>query len=100
MWLVWKERNNCTCEDVKRLLDHLKSLLIRTLFDWSRVGGFTHCTSIFDFPALFLVPHADLIVIVLNTVHRREHRVLVSSSISSSINSYYLSEWLNCMCTA
>lgn len=49
MWLVWWERNSSTFEDVVRPLDHLKSLLIQTLFDWSQVWGFMHRTSISDF---------------------------------------------------
>ena len=32
-----------------RPIDQLKSLMLLTLFDWSRTWSFTNCTSIFDF---------------------------------------------------
>ncbi|XP_075654696.1 uncharacterized protein LOC142624842 [Castanea sativa] len=37
MWLVWKERNTRTFEDIERPIDMLKNLLARTLFEWSRI---------------------------------------------------------------
>ena len=49
MWLIWKERNARTFEETERLVDFVKSLLLRTLFEWSRIWGFTHCHSLFDF---------------------------------------------------
>ena len=49
MWLVWKERNARTFEDVESPIDKLKTLLARTLFEWSRIWGFTHCNSLSDF---------------------------------------------------
>ena len=49
MGLTWKEHNARTFEDTKRTLDLLKSLLTRTLFEWSCIWGFTHCTSLLDF---------------------------------------------------
>ena len=36
-------------KDVERFLDHLKSLLMRTIFDWSQARGFTHWSSILEF---------------------------------------------------
>ena len=39
----------CTFEDFERPLDLLKSLLVGTLFEWSRIRGYTCCTSIFEF---------------------------------------------------
>ena len=33
----------------KRIVDLLKPLLTRTLFEWSRIWGFTRCTSLLDF---------------------------------------------------
>ena len=44
MWLTWKERHARTFEDTKRTVDPLKSLLTKTLFEWSHIWGFT-CTS-------------------------------------------------------
>ena len=42
-------RNARTFEETEILVDCLKSLLLRTLFEWSRIWGFTHCHSLFDF---------------------------------------------------
>ena len=49
MWLVWRERNSHTSEDIERPVDLLKSLLAGTLFEWSRIWGFTHCLTLSDF---------------------------------------------------
>ena len=49
MWLVWKEHNARTFEDVESPIDKLKTLLARTLFEWSHIWGFTHCSSLSDF---------------------------------------------------
>ena len=49
MWLVWKECNAQTFEDIERPIDMLKNLLARTLFEWSRIWGLTHCSSLSDF---------------------------------------------------
>ena len=48
MWLVWKEHNARTFEDIEKPIDMLKNLLARTLFEWSRIWGLTHCSSLFD----------------------------------------------------
>ena len=55
MWLVWRKRNNCTFKDVESPIDHLNSLQIQTLFDWSWVCGFTHCTSLSGFQHSFRI---------------------------------------------
>ena len=49
MWLVWKERNAQTSEDVESPIDMLKTLLARTLFEWSHIWELTHCSSLSDF---------------------------------------------------
>ena len=41
MWLIWRKRNTCTFEDVEKSIDLLKSLLVGTLFGWSRIWDFT-----------------------------------------------------------
>ena len=41
MWLVWKERNAQTFKDTERPIDLLKTLLARTLFEWSRIWRLT-----------------------------------------------------------
>ena len=45
MWLIWRERNSRMFEDIERPVDLVKSLLVGTLFEWSRIWGFTHCAS-------------------------------------------------------
>ena len=32
MWLIWRERNNHTIEDIVRSIDLLKPILVGTLF--------------------------------------------------------------------
>ena len=49
MWLVWKERNARTFEDIERSIDMVKNLMARTLFEWSSIWGLTHCSSLSDF---------------------------------------------------
>ena len=49
MWLVWKERNTRTFEDVESSIDKLKTLLVRTLFEWFCIWGLTHCSALSDF---------------------------------------------------
>ena len=39
MWLVWKEHNARTFEDIERPIGPLKTSLVRTLFEWSRIWG-------------------------------------------------------------
>ena len=47
--LTWEERNAQTFEDTERTVDILKSLLTKTLFEWSHIWCFMHCTSLLDF---------------------------------------------------
>ena len=49
MRLTWKECNARTFEDTERSVDLLKSLRTMTLFEWSRIWAFMHCTSLLDF---------------------------------------------------
>ena len=43
------KHNARTFEESERLVDCVKSLLLRALFEWSRIWGFTHCHSLFEF---------------------------------------------------
>ena len=36
MWLIWREQNTRTFEDIEKSTDSLKYLLVGTLFGWSR----------------------------------------------------------------
>ena len=49
MWLIWREQNTHTFEDIEKSADFLKSLLVGTFFGWSRTWSFTQFISIFDF---------------------------------------------------
>jgi hypothetical protein len=58
MWTIWKERNQRTFEDVSILDRQILEGFILTLFDWSRVWGFSNSTSISNFiSSLFLISH-------------------------------------------
>ena len=52
MWIMWKERNNRTFENIECTQEELHSMLIQMLFYWSRVWGFTHCNSLLEFQTL------------------------------------------------
>ena len=49
MWLIWRERNNRTFEDIVRSIDLLKPILVGTLFKWGKIWGFAQCISISEF---------------------------------------------------
>ena len=59
MWLVWRERNSHTSEDIERPVDLLKSLLAGTLFEWSRIWGLPCLISYYLLALLF-----DLFVLI------------------------------------
>lgn len=78
MLLSWWEHYNCSFEDYVKPVDYLKSLLIRTLFDWSYV---VLPFVIFNIPLEFLF---DLFVIVAC--------ILCSSSLTW--NTFFINEIL------
>jgi hypothetical protein len=45
MWTIWKERNQCTFENVYRLDKQILESFTLTLSDWSRTWGFTTSSS-------------------------------------------------------
>lgn len=49
MWLIWRECKTRIFEDIERPVDLLRSMLVETLFKWSRIWGYTQCISIPDF---------------------------------------------------
>ena len=49
LWTVWRERNSRTFEDVLCTPDQLLEKFVNSLFDWSRVWGFTTANSVIDF---------------------------------------------------
>ena len=52
MQALWKEQNSHTFEVTKKSMALLESLLIRTLFNWSRAWGLTNSNSHLDFNEL------------------------------------------------
>ena len=91
MWLIWRERNTRTFEDVEKSIDLLKSLLVGTLFGWSCIWSFTFpylisCNLCFFFLMeliscnLFLFPCVFFFffffVFQVQSGHHREHDVL------------------------
>ena len=66
MWLIWRERNNHTFEDIVRSIDLLKPILVGTLFQWGKIWGFTQCISIFEF-LLSIVSLLEVLVFVLSS---------------------------------
>ena len=49
MWIVWLERNSRIFEDTQCSIDQLLEKFTSSLFDWSRVWGFTTAASVADF---------------------------------------------------
>ena len=49
MWIVWLECNSRTFEDMQCSTDQLLEKFVSSLFDWSRVWGFTTAVSVADF---------------------------------------------------
>uniref|UniRef100_A0A2N9I206 Reverse transcriptase zinc-binding domain-containing protein n=1 Tax=Fagus sylvatica TaxID=28930 RepID=A0A2N9I206_FAGSY len=51
MWSVWRERNARTFENTCRSADQLQELFVNSLYDWSRVWGFTTANTVAEFIA-------------------------------------------------
>ena len=66
MWLIWRQRNTCTFEDVERSVDLLKSLLIGTLSGLVFGVLFNVLPFLISYNLLFFL--FDLFVIVSSTV--------------------------------
>ena len=49
MWIVWLEQNHRTFENMEKMLDELKVICQRSLFEWSRCWGFTDSSSLSEF---------------------------------------------------
>ena len=49
MWIVWLEQNHRTFENMEKMLDELKVICQRSLFEWSRCWGFTDSLSLLEF---------------------------------------------------
>jgi exonuclease III len=51
MWTVWRERNLRTFEDLSSSPDQLLGTFVTSLFDWSRIRGFTTAVTVTEFAA-------------------------------------------------
>ena len=49
--MVWHERNSRTFEDVSSSPDQLLGNFVTSLFDWSRIWGFTTTNTVTEFAA-------------------------------------------------
>uniref|UniRef100_A0A2N9GXU6 Reverse transcriptase domain-containing protein n=1 Tax=Fagus sylvatica TaxID=28930 RepID=A0A2N9GXU6_FAGSY len=49
MWTVWRERNLRTFEDLSTSPDQLLGTFVTSLFDWSRIWGFTTAVTVTEF---------------------------------------------------
>jgi hypothetical protein len=49
MWTVWRERNLRTFEDLSSSQDQLLGTFVTSLFDWSRIWGFTTAVTVTEF---------------------------------------------------
>jgi hypothetical protein len=54
MWIVWKERNRRTFEDLSSSDSQFLDCFPITLFDWSRAWGFTTSSNVVDFYFFFV----------------------------------------------
>ena len=48
-WCLWRERNSRSFEGKENNLIEIKLIFIRTLMEWSKAAGATHCTTVLDF---------------------------------------------------
>ena len=62
MWLVWKERNCRSFEDVTSSKSLLLDCFALTLFDWSRAWGFTTSTTVIEFTSSLSLLSNDVII--------------------------------------
>jgi hypothetical protein len=62
MWIIWRERNNCTFEDKETTMDKLLEIFFGVLYDWSRVWAFTSSPSVGEFLVSLAFVNSDLIL--------------------------------------
>lgn len=59
MWTVWRERNQCTFEDLESSESQFLETFVTSLFDWSRAWGFTSSISIASSIDSFCLTHTS-----------------------------------------
>ena len=62
MWIVWKERNCRTFEDVSSTDCQLLDCFASNLFDWSKAWGFASSSNVTDFISSLSFFHNDIIL--------------------------------------
>ena len=60
-------------------------LFAHTLFNWSRIWGFTHCSSILEFQVSLRFSFWDFVISLTFCVHHWEHKVLETHYLSKII---------------
>jgi hypothetical protein len=61
MWTVWHEKNSRIFENEQSLMDQLLGNFDSTLFDWSRVWGFTTVATVSEFVVSLLFDFISII---------------------------------------
>jgi hypothetical protein len=49
IWIVWKKRNSRTFEDVSSSDNQLQECFVFTLFEWSKVSGYSSSSNVTGF---------------------------------------------------
>jgi exonuclease III len=60
MWTIWRERNNRIFEDQENSVAKIIEAFFGSLYDWSRVWGYTSSPSVGDFLASLMFDSTDL----------------------------------------
>ena len=61
MWIVWKERNSRTFEDVSSMDNQLRDCFASTLFEWSKVSGYSSSWTVTAFISALSSISTDII---------------------------------------
>ena len=60
MWTIWRERNRRTFEDQETPVAKIIEVFFGSLYDWSKVWGFTSSPSVGDFLDSLMFDCTDL----------------------------------------
>jgi hypothetical protein len=48
MWVIWKERNARSCEDLEKTIQELKQCFLSMLLAWVNASGTPHFNSVYE----------------------------------------------------
>lgn len=60
MLTIWRERNRRTFEDLEKPTSQILGTFVTSMYQWSRVCGFTTCSSIVSFIEILGFTHISL----------------------------------------